>query len=330
MKNKFIEHTEQLINPLDISTLNILSHIIKVMPIKLQNKMIDKGAKTNKYMSFIINPYSTFVCLEIKDVHLANSYLPDNYIAYKTKLTHDDKDAKYYAIIGMFSVNTSAFAGNRLEYNIIAKNKDTGLVSWVIIDYDTNVMSHDIKHGVRPYTTKECILTTDYNGNIITKFNNQKLDRCVKLNISTTNATKHTLHEEIWHEGNLSVIYGKELSKDNTKAFSLLFDIDELKYGYQIDVEEINDYTNTWFNDLTYDTPTSIIYFPNHQHYVSDAPGHFSNLKSINQMNEIYDNLDLADITEYSAKSFRKTYIVSYLINIFVLISLFILLIINI
>lgn len=48
----------------------------------------------------------------------------------------------------------------------------------MIIDYDTNTLSHDVSKGVIDSTTEYALLTTNYDGTIIVDFNNrQKTER---------------------------------------------------------------------------------------------------------------------------------------------------------
>lgn len=69
--------------------------------------------------------------------------------------------------------------------NIIAKNKLTGLLNWVIVDYDTNTLSHDKLNGVVESTTEKALLTTDYAGNIIVDIENFEKERAIILDAST-------------------------------------------------------------------------------------------------------------------------------------------------
>lgn len=59
-------------------------------------------------MSFVVEPYSLFLCYEIIDIKRAESLLPDNFELVKTKIFDTDKP-KYYCIFGCIRAHTSAF-----------------------------------------------------------------------------------------------------------------------------------------------------------------------------------------------------------------------------
>lgn len=64
---------------------------------------------------------------------------------------------------------------------------------------------------------------------------------------------------------------------------------------------------NTWFEGLFRSVPDEVVYFsPYAQHYLSDSPGYYSEIKNVNDMMEQYNQLDLESIPNYSAASHRK------------------------
>ncbi|WP_157455720.1 hypothetical protein [Carnobacterium maltaromaticum] len=320
---KFIKKVESMIKPKDIAILQVIAPLSKYIPKKIQNTVINHSAKNNPCMGFVVEPYSLFLCYEILDLNWAKSLLPDGFELTKSKI-FSDGELKHYVIFGSFNVHTSAFWGTRLEVNIIAKNKLTGLLSWIIVDYDTNTLSHDKLNGVVESTTEKALLTTDYDGNIIVDIENFEKERAIILDASTQITEEKFMDEDLWLEGNLSVGYGKKISKNSNEAFSLTFNQKEVKKGYRIPFNQININQNTWLKGLFDTKPDEVVYFPYAQHYLSDSPGYYSKIKNTKDMNKRYKNLDLDKIPDYSADSHRKLIKGGLLINsIFVSIVIF-------
>ena len=48
----------------------------------------------------------------------------------------------------MFRIHTSVFWGARVEFYLVAENTKTGLLSWVMMDYISDTISYDEKHGL--------------------------------------------------------------------------------------------------------------------------------------------------------------------------------------
>ncbi len=118
------DRVEQLVKPIDIATLQLLAPMNKFIPKQLQNKMMNSSAKSNPCMGFVVEPYSTFVCYELKDLEWARKLIPDGFELIPTKI-FEEGHPKYYAIFGSFNVHTSAFWGTRLaSYAIIDKIDD--------------------------------------------------------------------------------------------------------------------------------------------------------------------------------------------------------------
>ena len=170
-KYQFIKKVEDMIKTDDIAILRLVGPLLKYVPGKFQIKAMENSNKENPYLGFVVEPYSTFLFYEIIDLEWAQRLIPDGFELAKTNV-FEGGPAKYYVAFAAFNVKTSAFAGTRLEVNVIARSKETGLISWIIVDYDTNTLSHDALKGVIDYTTKKAIFTTDFDGNIIVDIDN--------------------------------------------------------------------------------------------------------------------------------------------------------------
>ncbi len=304
-KYKFIKKVEEMIKTEDIATLRLIGPLLKYVPGKFQKKAMENSSKDNPYLGFVVDPYSTFLFYELVDLDWARRLIPDGFELEKTRVFHDG-EAKYYIAFAAFNVKTSAFAGTRLEVNIIARSMRTGLISWIIVDYDTNTLSHDALKGVIDSTTKQAIFTTDYDGNIIVDIVNQEKNRALIFDLDSKGADYKPVERDFWLEGNLSVGYGREISKNSPDAFAMKFDPKEVENACRVDVSKINSIVNTWYPGLFKEEVDEVLYFPYAQHYLSDSPGNYSQHDHVDEMIDEYRKLDLDSIPPYSAEALRK------------------------
>ena len=127
-KLKFIKKVESLVKPRDVQTIAFFSDFVKLMPKKLQRKWSESGNKNIPYLAFVVEPYSFFLAYRITDTSAAQEMLPEGYELVETSFLKDGE--KFPMVIeSVFSARTSAFAGIRAEFYIVARNKETGLVS---------------------------------------------------------------------------------------------------------------------------------------------------------------------------------------------------------
>lgn len=317
----FIKKVEQMIKPKDIATLQSLAPFTKLIPKKIQNRIITTSADKNPYMGFVVEPYSVFLCYELKDLDWAKNMIPENFELMETTVFSED-EPKHYIIFSCFNVHTSAFWGTRLEVNLIARNKNNNLLSWVIIDYDTNTLSHDLAKGLIESTTEKAFVTTDFDGNILVDIENPEKKRALAFDCSTAHSESKNLNPQLWLEGNLSVAYGKEISRNSGGVFSLKFDPKEVEKGCRLPLEQVRVSQNTWYEGLFHSIPDEVVYFPYAQHYLSDSPGHSSAIKSEADMVEQMQQLDLDNLPDYSAAPLRKMIKLGMLFNAFLVLTL--------
>lgn len=324
--NNFIKNVEKMINPIDVGTIHFIQSYSKILNPTLQYKMISSGAKKNPYMGFVVEPYSFFLCYVIKDIEWAEKLIPYNFKLVKTKIFEKD-EPNYYCIFGSFNVHSSAFWGTRMEFYVIAENIETSLLSWVIIDYDTNTVSFDRKKGLSDGNTKTCILTTDYDGKIIIDIRNEINKRELIVNADISKGNQNGLSSRLWLEGNLSVAYGRDISKNEAETFSMVFSPKEVEKALEIPNDFVSIEKNTWYTGLYENSPTNIVCFPFAQHYLSDSPGYFSNIKNEQELNEKLNQVDFDSIPTYSSKPIKKAFKLGQIFSIIVIVVLFILLV---
>lgn len=328
MKHNFIKNIEKMINPIEVGTIHFMQSFINSIPPTLQAKLITNGAKKNPYMGFVVEPYSFFLCYELVDLEKAQQLIPDNYKLIKTKIFNEDIP-KYYCIQGCFNVHTSAFWGTRSEFYIITESKDTGLLSWVIVDYDTNTVSYDQKRGLSSSNTSSCVLTTSFDGNVIIDIQNQKNRRELILESDITQGIQKTLDSRLWIEGNLSVTYGKYLSTNKGEAFSVTFNPKEFEKALYIPLSKTKIERNTWFPGLFKDSPDQLVCFPFAQHFLSDSPGHYSTIQDEHALINRVENIDFSTFSNYSSSSIKKSFQLGQLFSFILIILLLVLLILK-
>ena len=70
-------------------------------------------------------------------------------------------------ILGAFNVHTSVFWGSRVELYVIARNTRTGMLSWIICDYESNTISYGPGQGFSTSSTSRAVVTTSHAGEVI-------------------------------------------------------------------------------------------------------------------------------------------------------------------
>ncbi len=320
-KHSFSEGVERLVNPISVGSLHFIQMFNKLLPKAVQKWLVSFSSKKIPFMGFVVEPYSFFLCYEIADTDMAKSLLPDNFELIKTSIFQDD-DPKYYCIFGCFRAHTSAFWGVRNEFYVIAEDKKTGLLSWIIIDYDTDTISYDNQNGLRSPNCRSAILTTDYTGTVIASIQNNDHSRGLEFKAALDKGCMKKLNQRLWLEGNLSVGYGRVLSQNSADIFSLRFQPGEAAQALDIPLQSLNIDNNKWYPGLFNSTPARAVCFPYAQHLVSDSPGHTSKLQNKNQLKAANAAIDFSAAKTFSAKSFLVVFAVNVAVSTIIIIIL--------
>lgn len=326
-RKNFVQNIEKLIDPVTTGSLHFFQSIGGSLPKNIQKKMVNKSAKESPYMGFVVEPYCFFLNYEIKDKKYFESLLPNNFKLKKTKIFKEDEEEKYYFILGCFSARTSAFFGNRVEAYVVCENINTGLTSWVIIDYDTNTISYDSKNGLSNSTVKEGVITTDFSGDVVVNMQRKDDTNKIIFKSNVKNGQYKKLAYDLWTEGNLSVGYGKSFSNDGD-VFSLQFDPNEMDEALEINLNNINIEANTWYSDYLEDEPAKLACFPFAQHYLCNSPGYYKKLKNEEELLESIQQIEFEKIKVYSIDGLKKKMIIGNIISLSLTIIIILLLII--
>lgn len=327
-KYRFTKGVERLVDPITVGTMHFLQSFQKSLPKSIQNKLVTSSSKKNPYMGFVVDPYSYFLCYEIKDMEKAKRLLPDGFELVKTKVFEED-EPKYMGIFGCINAHTSAFFGLRVECYLIAEDKRTGLLSWIIVDYDTNTISHDIKNGLSSPTSSNSMITTNYDGTLLVDVvrNDQSRGLIFESDIKSGVMTK--LDQRLWLEGNLSIGYGRIFSNKDPYIFSLKFDPKEVEKALKIPHESFALKQNTWFPGLFEEAPSRLVCFPYAQHFVSDSPGFSSKLKTREELVSAMESIDFTKIKVFSTDSIKTMFILGSFLSFLITLVLVILLLLK-
>jgi len=79
---RYIKTTEKMVVPGQVANTTQGSTLLRKLPLKLQQYIANRGARTNPYMSFVVEPYAVFLAFEITDAEAAEKLLPPNYSLY--------------------------------------------------------------------------------------------------------------------------------------------------------------------------------------------------------------------------------------------------------
>jgi hypothetical protein len=266
---RYIKTTEKLVVPADVATTTQGSAFLRKLPLRVQRYIVNRASRTNPYMSFVVEPYGVFLAFEIVDTEAAERLLPPHYSLLPSAM-FGDTEPRPCAIVSAFNVHTSVFWGSRVEFYLIAQNCKTGLLSWIIDEYESNTHSYDPSQGFIGPSTSRSVVTTSYAGEVIVDVVSAKSSNSLALVADLKRGVITGLDQRLWVEGNLSVDYGGELQQC-TKPFSLVFDPGEMASALKLPLDDISLCTNTFGQGMLDPMPFEAACFPYAQHFVTTS-----------------------------------------------------------
>jgi len=265
---RFISKIESLVKPEDVTAISFLGDFNRIFSKKTQEKIMLKGSAKVPYMGFIVDPYCFFLAYRIKDRSAAEAMLPRGYELAETRV-FKDQSVGPLVVIGAFSVRTSAFIGNRLELYIIARNKESGRISWIIADYETNTNTYDPKNGFSGYTSDPAMVALTPYGELLAEFAGKKNGREFSVSADIEKGAWRDLDPGLWIEGNWSIDYGGDLLLESSRPFSLIFDPALMKKALDVPVGNIEIRKNSYLSGLIEGSePICAAVFPYSQHFI--------------------------------------------------------------
>ena len=226
----------------------------------------DRSGSEDQYIGFVVEPYAFFLSYEITDVDAAKALLPPDYELIPTSM-FEGTEPRFMGIIAAFNIHTSVFWGSRVELYVIAENKRTGMLSWVICDYESNTISYDPGQGFSGSSTSRSVVTTSHAGEVIVDVASLDGRNAIAAVASLDGATMRPLDQRLWLEGNLSVDYGGRLMDPKSVPFGLVFDPGEVERALEIVPAALEVEANTFGAEYLADEPLEACVFPFAQHF---------------------------------------------------------------
>lgn len=267
----FAYGSERSIDPIEVGKVHYLQRYLRILPKSWQRKIVTSASKKSPKMGFVVEPYALFLFYEIEDIARVNSLLPDGFEVTKSRVFAGDEE-KYYGIASIFRLHTGTFWGARSEFYVIARNEETGLMSWVILDYVSDTISYDQKHGLRSAEAKRAVVTTTCQGRLLADIANQLDGRRIACEVSLFHPKLRSLDEKLWIEGNTSIAYGREIA-DSGDLFSLTFMPEEMSEAWEIPLADVVVKEVSWYPEALDGKLDRAVCFPFAQHMMSDSPG---------------------------------------------------------
>jgi hypothetical protein len=255
--------------------------------------------------------------------------LPEGYELAEASIFKNDEKFPM-AIASVFTARTSGFIGMRVEFYIIARNKETGLLSWIICDYETNTNSYDPKNGFSGYTCDPAVYSTAYFGELLVDIKNSIDNKEFILSVDLEKGDSRELDESLWIEGNFIVDYGGELKSDFSEPFSLIFDSDMVRTAVNIPLEYVSIKANSYLeNVIDPFKPVHALMFPYSQHFIIKQDLQKFAIKNQKDLNlQIKSFLNRTGFKTMSGGDLKKPICGMFLLSYLILISIIIVLLI--
>jgi hypothetical protein len=294
---RYVKATEKRVVPADVANMIKRTETLRKLPVGLQRRIINAGSKRNPYMSFVVGPYATFLAFEITDTEAAEALLPPDYGLLPSAM-FTDTEKRPCAILGAFNVHTNVFWGSRVEFYLVAENCKTGLLSWIIEEYESNTNSYDPGRGFVGPSTAHSVVTTSYRGEVIVDVASAESDNGIALTADLTGGVPTELDQRLWIEGNLSVDYGGDLQQC-TKPFSLIFDPGEMGQALKLPLDGISLCKNTFGGSMLDPAPFEVAVFPYAQHFITTSVPQATSMRTAEDLeravNELNDEMSAAE-----------------------------------
>ncbi|MDO4752899.1 MAG: hypothetical protein Q4A36_01515 [Candidatus Saccharibacteria bacterium] len=267
----YAKGVERMVDPMQVGKVMHLQTKIKHMPVWLTKKMVLSSAKKADKMPFVVEPYCTFLFYELKNPAKIQKYLPDGFVPSKAAVFEGDPE-KYYGVVTMFRIHTSVFWGSRAELYLMAENSQTGLLSWIMMDYISDSISYDEKHGLKSPDVSKAVMTTTCDGDFVCDMTTNDGKKFVKCEMSLMGSKMKKLDQRFWIEGNTSIAYGRLAGETDGDLFSLTFFPEEMKQALDIPLSAVRSVKVSDNADIG-GVLEKACTFPFAQHMLSDSPG---------------------------------------------------------
>jgi len=305
----FIANVESLIDPMQIGDLLFFQGFKRLMPRWLFKRLLARTARKTPYMGFVIEPYCLFLFFKLKDIERARAMLPERFELVPSAIFAGDEPAHYLGM-GIFNTRASAFFGTRLESYLIARDRQTGLISWIFIDILSNTLISLPAAGIADPNCQRCVFTTTSKGEIVLDIEEAASGRRLALKARLEGGRMRGLDQPLWINGNNSIGFSRELGGQGLAPFAVIFDPAEVEKAIDLPTSSIELLHNDLFPGLADSTPCQAVCFPFAQHYIADSPGCRTYVADEAEMVRIYDQIaGMRGMRTFSARTIKRLFL---------------------
>lgn len=290
----FSKGVERMVDPMKVGKVLSLQPRMRHIPLWISKKIVLSAAKKADKMPFVVEPYCTFLFYELQDPSKIQKYLPDDFVPAKTSVFEGGPE-KYYGIVTMFRIHTSVFWGSRAELYLVAENSKTGLLSWIMMDYISDTISYDEKHGLKSPDVSNAVMTTTCEGDFVCDMKTKDGRKFVKCELSLMNTATKPLNPRLWIEGNTSIAYGRLAGEADGDLFSLTFFPEEMSRALEVPISNIRMVSVSDNADIDGKLDIACS-FPFAQHMLSDSPGNHTHYGSAEKLRAAALDVDFSKI----------------------------------
>ena len=290
----FSKGVERMVDPMKVGKVLSMQPKMRYIPSWISKKIVLSAAKKANKMPFVVEPYCTFLFYELQDPSKIQKYLPDDFVPAKTSVFEGGPE-KYYGIVTMFRIHTSVFWGSRAELYLVAENSKTGLLSWIMMDYISDTISYDEKHGLKSPDVSNAVMTTTCEGDFVCDMKTKDGRKFVKCELSLMNAAMKPLNPRLWIEGNTSIAYGRLAGEADGDLFSLTFFPEEMSRALEIPISNVRMVSVSDNADIDGKLDIACS-FPFAQHMLSDSPGNHTHYGSAEKLRTAALDVDFSKI----------------------------------
>lgn len=266
---RFVANSESMVSPKDVGKLYARAESLARLPRSVQEWIVTHAGAA-PYLSFVVEPYALFLAHEITDLAAARLLVPTGYTLVPTSMFADG-EPRHAAILGAFNVHTSMFWGTRVEMYLIAENTRSGMLTWVMCDYESNSINYDPGEGFSGATTSRAVVTTTHAGDVVVDVRSAQRANRLTVTAGLPGASPRPLDARLWIEGNLSVDYGGRLMGDESVPFGLIFDPGEMTQALDVSRESVDLECNTFGEGFLAQEPFEVACFPYAQHFITTS-----------------------------------------------------------
>ena len=266
---RFVTLTEQKVSPKEVAKLYARAEMLAKLPRSLQRFIVGR-AGGDPYMGFVVEPYCLFLGYEIEDMAAAQALLPPGYELVPTSMFGDGQP-RHMGILAAFNLHASVFWGSRIEMYLIAEDTRTGMLTWVIVEYESNTINYDPGEGFSGASTSRSVITTTHAGDVLVDVASKERPNTLRVTASLPGAPMRALDQRLWVDGNLSVDYGGRLMDEESIPFGLIFDPCEMTQALDVPLDAVAVEQNTFGASFLASKPVEVACFPYAQHFLTTS-----------------------------------------------------------